>query len=516
MKTVISEMSSTSNINNVQPTTSSANTDSSKARGKTARSRSCSNVTPFFDDDGSKSRSAASVSPGEFSRAMSCTDIDSIRLPSYWRMTYTVEGKPYYFNSDRGTVTWIDPRKMEAIRKSHCNLRIKIQSVLRGSRLRGVINAVEIIGYVKPQLKNFYKIDIIIGRKDFPKILKPETLDENGRAFFETIYGRVYYSEETITQEEGVISWRAVTTGNVRRALSCTDLDTKADLLPKNWKVYFDGNYNAYYRNQLDYKEWTRETPRTATAQLRESFKTAMKRSESTGNLFGCTSWSQSALVIRIHSTTNDCSILGRSCYDDRTLKIYFDTGRPDTFISRSRTPPKTIFKVPNALRMEDHKKTYSTNEMVKLTLTHRHFPPVEVLAYVINKLPDVDILLGQKDIAKVLKPETLDSSNGRAYLDTIYGRVYYSSGLSFRNKNYNRYYFNLGKIQPIYTAVLRDICFGPDDIAQILKPEALDNGRAYLNTIYGRVYYSDKLFSKNYNLYYQQLHFGKPFEKTT
>ena len=310
---------------------------------------------------------------------------------------------------------------------------------------------VELIGYVILHLKNLFKIDAIIGRKDLPKILKPETLDSSGRAFFETIYGRVYYSEETIAYTtEGGISWRAVKTINlVHRSLSCTDLDTTAGLLTQGWKVDFDGDNKQYFENQHNSEEWSWEAPRTATAKLKHSFETAMKRSESTGNLFGCTSMSQSALVIRIHCTTNVCTILGRNCYDDSTLKIYLDTGSNSTFISRSRTPPKTIFTVPYTLRMQGLKKTVSTNKMVKLTLTHRHSPPVEVFAYVVNKLPDVDILLGR------------------------------------------------------------------NDIAQILKPEALDNGRAYLDTIYGRVYYSDKLFSKNYNLYFHKLHFGKQLKAT-
>ncbi len=426
-------------------------------------------------------------------------------------MLYTVTGKPYYFRSDSPT-TWSDPREVafeEVISKSLAQLRMKIQSVLGESLLRGVINGrpitllldtgawysefdrslitqpedvfkvekirlhliggvslcnemtkcllthesslpVMIPGYVS-ELKTVDGLDAIIGRKDLPKILKPETLDRNGRAFFETIYGRVYYSEKTdALTKEGGISWRAFKTRNlVRRSLSCTNLDTTADLLPQGWKVVFGGNNKPYFENQHNSEEWSWEAPRTATAQLKHSFERAIKRSESTGNLFGCTSRSQSALVIRIHCTTNDCTILGRSCYDDRTLKIFLDTGSYSTFISRSRTPPKTIFKVPKTLRIQRSEKIVSTNEVTKLILTHQCSPPVEVFAYVLDELP------------------------------------------------------------------FKDILFGRDDIAQILKPEALDNGRAYLDTIYGRVFYSDERPIENYYLYYHKLHFEKQINKT-
>lgn len=301
-------------------------------------------------------------------------------------------------------------------------------------------SCVELTGYVDDQRKSVYKVDARIGRKDLPKILKPEALDGNGRAFFDTIYGPVYYSSKinSWTGPRATINWKA---GNrfcsrtVRRSLSCTDLDTVADLLPESWMVAFDNdNRNVYYRNRLVLKEWSWEAPRR-TLQLKEeeSFKASamMKRSESTGNLFVCTSRSHQsgALVIRVHCTTNQCTIWGRSCHDGSMLKIVLHTGSSFTFISRSRTPPSAIFTVPDIYTMKGPVKSVSTNEVTRVILAHRYTQPVQVFAYVLDEhhLPEMDILLGRDYIAQILKPEALDSNGHRAYLDTIYGRVYLS-----------------------------------------------------------------------------------------
>lgn len=106
-----------------------------------------------------------------------------------------------------------------------------------------------------------------------------------------------------------------------------------------------------------------------------------------------------------------------------RRISILLDTGSDLTLIQRRLVDdPRNIFRGAKQF-VSGLVGTESIDEMCQVLLAGEGVQPIGLFGYLMNELPDVDIIVGRCEMPLLLKPEALDE--GRLYYDTVFGRVY-------------------------------------------------------------------------------------------
>lgn len=176
--------------------------------------------------------------------------------------------------------------------------------------------------------------------------------------------------------------------------------------LPDGWKIRYTSTGRPYFYNRA-LKKTTWKDPRMS--EVDEMLHRSVTK------LFA------QKLVVKIDSISKTRYL--HANVNGSPISILLDTGARSALISRSLTHPQNVFKVKKVL-LKGAGGVSTTDKMVKILLTHEQTSSIEIFAYVVDKLLTTEIILGQIDIPKIMNFETLN--NGNAYLDTIYGQVFY------------------------------------------------------------------------------------------
>ncbi len=370
--------------------------------------------------------------------------IDSISKTHY--LYANVNGSPTSILLDTGSRRTVisrsltQPQNVFKIKKILFNgfeEAFKIDEMVKILLIHEKSSPIEISAYV---VDNLPAVQILLGQIDIPKIMKFEALD-NGNAYLDTIYGRVYYFSWKVTcktsdDQTTVSNDRKVTKFRVRTK-SCNDIDSVRFLV--NPSFHYKST-NKLYSTNLRNNTLTNKELRKRIDDKKTMQNSAKNMPENPSH--------QSAVEVTVKSVSNKCNL--NASINGNPISILLDTGSDITLIRRSLVLPENVLKIPHTMEVVCVIGKLKCNEMVKISLTYEHLSS-EVFAFVID-FPGYELIIGRNDIPKILKPESLD--NGRAYIDTIYGRSYFSDTNPYKFFCHyyfyyfcNRKYFNVPKI---------------------------------------------------------------------